>query len=151
MPACGQCPRQVLVTDKLGSISHERRVAKDMIGVVVRVDDVSDRFVGPGADGCEQLQSLANAAARINDRDGIAADDESGIGNGAIVLACHQGGCAGVHEYAGRDFAHRQVDLPRLRYGRYAEHREQRDHRNAMSHVSASISPVSDADRFIFL
>jgi hypothetical protein len=46
-----------------------------------------------------------------------------------------------MHEYSGRDFAHRQSLLLRLRYRRRAEHHKQGEHRNAMSHVSASVSP----------
>src|SRR5438874_1068783 len=74
--ACSQCPRQVFMTDKLCSIPHEGGVAEDVIGMAMRVDDVTDRLVGIGANGREQLQSLANAAPGVDDRDSIVADDE---------------------------------------------------------------------------
>ena len=77
------------MTNKLGSILHEGGVAEDMIGMAMRVDDVSDRLVGAGSDGREQLQSLANAATGVDDRNGVGADDEPDIGNSAIVLARH--------------------------------------------------------------
>ena len=61
------------------------------------------------------LCAFANAAAGIDHRDRVVADDESDIGDRAVVLARHQRDLAGMHEYSGRDFAHRQFLLLRLR------------------------------------
>ena len=103
------------MADKYGSIANECCVAKDVIRMAVGVDDVADRLVGAGADRREQLPSLADAAAGIDHRNRACADDEPDIGDRAIVLARHQRGFADVHEYAGGDLAHRQVDRLRLR------------------------------------
>uniref|UniRef100_A0ABS3MCR7 Uncharacterized protein n=1 Tax=Bradyrhizobium quebecense TaxID=2748629 RepID=A0ABS3MCR7_9BRAD len=46
-----------------------------------------------------------------------------------------------MNEYSGGDFAHRQFRFLSPRYGRRPKHQEQRKHRTAMSHVSASVFP----------
>ena len=64
-----------------------------------------------------QALALANAAAGVDHRDRAIADDEADIGDRAFVVARHQCGFAVVHEYSGRDFAHRQSlgSVPALR------------------------------------
>jgi hypothetical protein len=42
LPARRQRPGQVLVTDEHGAVAQEGRVAEDMIGMAVRVDDMPD-------------------------------------------------------------------------------------------------------------
>ena len=64
---------------------------------------------GPGANGCQQLSSLADAATRIDHGDRVFADDEADIGDRAVVLARHLRGLAVVHEYAIRNGADRQL------------------------------------------
>ena len=54
------------------------------------------------------LSPFANATAGVDHRNRVVADDESDIGSRAVVLARHQRDLAGMHEYFGRDFAHRQ-------------------------------------------
>src|SRR6266702_2603809 len=114
-------PKQILVADKIGSLSQECRIAKDMIRVTVRVDDVSDWLFGAGANGREQLSSFAHAAAGIDHRNRFVADDETDIGSRALILTCHQRGQAMVHERSGCDFADRRRALPRLRERERAE------------------------------
>ena len=65
--------------------------------------------------------SFANAAAGVDHRDRVLADDESDIGDVAVVLARHQRGLALMHEYAWGDLADRQFWLLRLRECRCAE------------------------------
>ena len=65
-----------------------------------RVDDVSDRLVGTGADRRKQLLSLANAASRADHRNPAVADDKSNIGDRAVVPAGHKRGQAMMREQA---------------------------------------------------
>src|SRR5882757_6246956 len=102
---------------KFGSIAHEGGVAKDMIRMAVRVDDVPDRLVGTGADRRKQLLSLTNAAAGIDHGNSVFANNESDIGNCAVVLARHERGLAVVYEQARSDFAYGQLLLLRPRKG----------------------------------
>ena len=85
--------------------------------------------------GREQLQSLANAAAGIDDRNCVVADDEPDIGDGAFVLARHQCGLADMHEYTGRDLADRQRSLLRLRAIDDANVTSSDKDEEAMSHI----------------
>ena len=103
------------MTDEHGSVAHEGGVAKDVVRMAVGVDDVSDRLVGTGADRRQQPLPLANAASGVDHRNRAVANDESDIGSRTVVLAGHQRGLASMNEYSGRDFAHRQFLLLRLR------------------------------------
>ena len=103
LSARGQRARQVGVADKGRSVLHEGGVAKDVIGVAVRIDDVTDRLVGPRTNSCHQSPSLAKTATGIDHGDRILSDDETDIGNRAVVLARHLRGLAVVHEHAIRD------------------------------------------------
>ena len=42
------------MADETGSLAGEGRIAEDMVGMAVGVDDVADRLVGAGADRREQ-------------------------------------------------------------------------------------------------
>src|SRR5581483_8157852 len=66
------------------------------------------------ADGAEKLASFAHAAAGIDHRDRVVAHDESDIGDGAFVLARHQGDGADMDEDAGSDFGDGQGRLSRM-------------------------------------
>ena len=105
------------MSDEDGSIPDEGGVAEDVVRMAMGVDDVADRLVGPGTNGREQLLSLTYAAPGIDDRNRALADDETDIGDRAVVLARHQRGLADVHEDTGRDFVNRQWLLLRLREG----------------------------------
>ena len=140
LSACSQRPRQILVADKIGSLCQECRIAKDMIRVTVRVDDVSDWLFGAGANGREQLSSFAHAAAGIDHRNRFVADDETGIGSRALILTCHQRGQAMMHERSGCDFADRRRALPRLRERESAEQCEPGKNRSTMNHNSGSVA-----------
>ena len=93
-----------------------------MIRVAVRIDDVPDRLFGVRANCGEQLFTFAQAAARIDHRDRIAADDEPDIGDGAFVFPRHQFRRANVHKDPGRDLADRQGFLLFLREGWPGQH-----------------------------
>src|SRR6267142_7033072 len=108
MPARGDGARQVSMADECGSIAYEGGVAKDVIRMAVRIDNVPDRFVGTGTDRRKQLLSLAHAAAAVDHGNGVFADNESDIGNRTVVLACHERGLAAVHDQAGSDLAYGQ-------------------------------------------
>ena len=103
------------MADEHGSAAHECCVAKDVVRMAVRVDDISDRLVGAGADRSQQPLAFANAAAGVDHRHRVVADDEPDIGGRALVLAGHQRDLADMHEYFRRDFAHRQFLLLRPR------------------------------------
>src|SRR5215204_654372 len=62
LSARGERARQVRVADKGRSVLHESAIAKNVIGMAVRIDDVTDRLAGPGTNGCHQSSSLAEAA-----------------------------------------------------------------------------------------
>jgi hypothetical protein len=128
LSARGERAWQVRVADKNRSVLHESGVTEDMIGMAVRVDDVADRLAGAGANGCHQLPSLADAATRIDHGDRILADDETNIGNCAVVVACHQCGLAVVHEDAIRNRADGQLPLLRECGSRWSQHCEHSEH-----------------------
>lgn len=52
-----------------------------MIRMTVGVDDIADRLLGARTDCREQAPPFADAAAGIDHRDGIIADDEADIGD----------------------------------------------------------------------
>jgi hypothetical protein len=47
-PACGECARQILVADEYRIL--EGRIAENVIGMDMRVDDVTHRLAGDAAD-----------------------------------------------------------------------------------------------------
>src|SRR5258705_6475582 len=103
LSARGQRAWQVRVADKGRSVLRESAVAEKMIGVAVRIDDIPDRLVGSGPNSRHQLSSLADTAAGIDHGDRILSDDETGIGNRAVVRTWHLRGLALVHEYTIRN------------------------------------------------
>src|SRR4051794_37704763 len=143
LSARSQRTRQVRVTDKGRSVLHESAIAEHVIGMAMRVDDVADRLAGPGANGCHQLSSLAEAATRIDHGDRILSNDEADIGDRAVVLARHLRGLAVVHEYAIRNGIDGQLPLLRARGCHRSEHRERGKDQCGTSHVSASVQPRS--------
>src|SRR5204863_9988238 len=124
LSACGQRTWQVRVTDKGRALLHESAIAEKMIGMAVRIDDVPDRLAGPGTNGCHQLSSFAEAATRIDHGDRILSNDETDIGNRAVVLACHLRGLAVVHEYAIGNGVNEQLLSLCVRSCRSSKHRE---------------------------
>ena len=115
LSARGQRTWQVRMADKGRPVLHESGVSENMIGMAMRIDDVADRLAGPGTNSRHQLSSLAQAATRIDHRDRVLANDETDIGNPAVVLTRHLRGLAGVHEHAIRNGANRQRLLLRAR------------------------------------
>src|SRR5262249_3388554 len=123
-----------------GSVAAKGSVAKDMIGMAMRADDVSDRLVGAGADRRQQPPSLTHTAAGVDHRDRLVTDDEADIGDRAVVLARHQRSLTLMHEQAWSHFA----DVKRLRRcarsGQRAENGKRAKTANAKRHTSASVS-----------
>src|SRR5262245_9653715 len=123
-----------------GSVADKGSVAKDMIGMAMRVDDVSDRLVRAGADRRKQLAALTHTAAGVDHRDRLVTDDEADIGDRAVVLASHQRSLALMHEQTGSHFA----DVERLRRCAHNSQRAENGKRgktaNAKRHTSASVS-----------
>jgi hypothetical protein len=70
------------MADKHRAFILECCIAEEMVGMNVRVDDVSDRFRRAGPDRGEQPEPFTHAAAGIDDRNRLTADDKSEIGNG---------------------------------------------------------------------
>src|SRR6185312_8460059 len=81
---------QIPVSDKNGSVFRECRIAKDVVGMHVRIDDIANRLQRHAADRRQQTRALANAATGINNRNRIAADDEADIGSVALIGLGHQ-------------------------------------------------------------
>ena len=100
--------RQIVVADIGLSEALEGRVAEDVIGMFVRVDDIEDRLVRAGADRRQQSPADRHAAARIDDGHAVVADHETDVGDVAEVLFAHERDFALMDEDARRDFLHRQ-------------------------------------------
>lgn len=77
------------MTDK-NSWRFERRITEDMIRMTVGVDDILDWLVGDAPHRFSKRTALAHAAAGIDDRNSIAANDKTDIGDGPLVLRVHQ-------------------------------------------------------------
>ena len=100
-PARRQRLRQLAVADEAGSLCGEGRIAEDMVGMAVGVDDVADRLGCAGPHRRQQRLALTEAAAGVDHGHRILADDKADIGDVAFVLAGHEGGGPGVHENSG--------------------------------------------------
>jgi hypothetical protein len=109
----------------------------------MRIDDVADRLTCPCVNGCHQLPSFTNAATCIDHRDRVLANDETDIGDRAVVLTRHLRGFAIVHEHAIRDGIDGQFLLLRARGCCRSQHRERDRNQCGTSHISASVSARS--------
>ena len=69
----------------------------------MRVDDIANRLRRHRADRGKQARAFARAAAGIDHRDRIVADDEADIGGVALVGLVHHVDVADVNVDAGRD------------------------------------------------
>ena len=106
LAASGECSREVLVADD--HRAFESGVPEDVIGVGMGIDDVSNRLRRYRADGCKQAAPFAHAAAAVDHSHSVVADDESEVGDCALVLRCHHGNGAEVSIKTGRDLGYRQ-------------------------------------------
>jgi hypothetical protein len=79
-----------------------------VVGVDVGQDNITDRPIRAGADRRSQRASFREAAAGIDDRDGLIADDEADIGDRVLVRGRRLLVHSVVDKDAGRDFRHRQ-------------------------------------------
>ena len=94
------------VSDKLRFVALERGRAKDVIGVHVGHDHVLDRELSRLPNGGTQTLTVDQASARIDDRDGLVADDEADVGYAVFVLRCHVLIHATTDVNSRRDFFH---------------------------------------------
>ena len=101
--------RQGAVADDLGLFRQERGRAEDMIGMHVALDEVADRQVGVPPDGFPQSLAPEPAAAAVDHRDLLAADDEADIGDGAEIGRGHFGVNALRDKEPGRDLGDRRA------------------------------------------
>ena len=62
-----------------GYVVAERGIAENVVGVLVRVDHIADRLAGDSADRRQQRLPDLHAAAGIDNRDGIAPDDDANV------------------------------------------------------------------------
>ena len=95
---------QIVVADKSRAKPIKGGVAKDVIGMLMRIDDIEDGLARASADGGEQPLADRHAAAGVDDRHALVTDHEADIGDIAKVLFAHQGDFAGMDEHARRDF-----------------------------------------------
>ena len=152
--ACCQPARKLGVADEDGLLVLECDVTEDVIGVHVGVDHVLDRQLGARADGGEQGAPNSRAAARINDGDAVAADDEAGIRSVAGVARGEDLVAPLMHEDARRDFAHAERLLgferslfqrcKRRRQSSQNTHKEQRCNvREKLPNPGSAASPMT--------
>ena len=101
-PAIGQRAGQPRMPDK--GRTGERRVAEQMIGMDMRVDDIGDRQGGALANGRKQVAAFGEAAAAVDHRHVPGTDDEGEIGEATQVgrgeILMH----AAMHQQARCDF-----------------------------------------------
>src|SRR5438094_249170 len=100
------------MADEAGSLSDKGRIAEHVVGMSMGVDDVADRLAGAGPYRGEQRLAFAEAAPRIDHGHRVLTDNETDIGNGALVLSRHQRDGAGMDEDSRRDFTYRQFGWP---------------------------------------
>ena len=74
------------MTDKLWLVVLERGCSKDVIGVDVGHHDVLDWELSRLSNGCTQTFAVGQASAWVYDCYRVAADDETYVGYGVIVL-----------------------------------------------------------------
>ena len=98
MPAGGKRARQISVAHEGRAVAHERGISEHVIRMAVGGDDIPDRLVGVRANGREQFLALGHAAAGVDHRHRVGADDEADIGDGAFVGVRHEFGRAEMHE-----------------------------------------------------
>src|SRR6185437_10132348 len=99
--AGGERARQVLVADEDGA--EACRIAENVIGMFMRVDDIENRLVGEVADGGEETPADRDAAAGVDDGDAARANHQADVGDVALVdrVGVRDGALMGVN--AGRD------------------------------------------------
>ena len=106
--ALGKGARQFGMPDEIGVVVAEGGGPEDVVGMDVGQDHISDRPIRAGADRCAQRASLREAAAGVDDRHGLIADDEADIGDRVLVRGRRLLVHSVVDKDAGRDFRHRQ-------------------------------------------
>ena len=100
--------RQIFVADESRAGLDEGAIAENVIGMRVGVDDIADRLLRPLAQSGEKGAPFDEAAARVDHRDGVVADDRAEIGDVARIFPRHQGSFALMRIYARRDFLERK-------------------------------------------
>ena len=77
---------QLRMADDLGAAIGEGGRAHDVVGMDMGEDEVADRQRRRRFDGLPQQPAMRQAAARVDHRDRIAADDEAGIGQRVEIV-----------------------------------------------------------------
>ena len=104
-PTRRQRPRQILMSDEGRAGLDEGAIAESMIGMGVGVDDVANELLRLFAQRREEGAAFDQAAARVDHRDRVVADDRSEIGDVARIFPGHEGSFALMGVNAGGDFA----------------------------------------------
>src|SRR5499427_6859794 len=112
LSASSECSREVLVADDHRAL--ERSVPEEVIGMGMGVDEVPNRLQRHCADGRKQTVAFAHASPTVNHRDSVAADNESNVGDCALVLPCHHTNDTDVSIHTRSNLGHGQ------RIGRFA-------------------------------
>ena len=116
--AQGERLRQIGVPDESRTCLRERRIAEQVIGMRMAVDHIADGFGGQRPDGGEQPRAFAHAAAGIDHGDQVLSDDDTDVGDVALVLRGHQRGFPEVHVDARGNFAQRELIIGARRAGK---------------------------------
>ena len=110
--AFGQLGRQIMMSDKCRPGRHGC-VAEDVIWMFVRIDHVADRLVGDATNGQQQTLSDVDAAASVDQGDGLLPDNDAEIGDIAAVIGGRQSDLAEMHIVTVSDFLHSKRCLDR--------------------------------------
>ena len=91
------------MSDKDGVVLRESRIAEEMVGMNVRVNDVTNRLRRYLAERSEETRALARAAAGVDHGDRVVADNKPNIGGVALIGRAHHVDIADVNINAWRD------------------------------------------------
>ena len=105
--ALGEFRRQVAVSDERRAGRHGR-IAEHVVGMFVRVDHIANRFVGDGVDRQQQTLADGDAAAGVDQGNGVVSDDDAEIGDVARVVRRRECDLSEMCVIAVRDLLHRQ-------------------------------------------
>ncbi len=106
------------MADEFGVIVSKRGGAKNVVGMDMGQDHIADRLIGAGAYCGAERDALYEAAAGIDDRDRVAADNKADIGDSVFVCGRRLLMHPLVNEYPCGDFRHRQRRRLGMSHGR---------------------------------
>lgn len=103
--------RQIAVTHDGRADAPECRIAEDVVGVHVGVDQEANRLCGYLSDSGDKGVRLDQAAAAVDDGNGIGADDDAQIADRTVIGGGHQFICALEGEDAVGDLPEREPQV----------------------------------------